>query len=1081
MNMRYCCLGLALLVSSLSAAAGAGHCDRGHGVMPCNPSASAELEEGCFAPSAPYTELPVKHYPKEGQSTVLLKPGETFRLTVDFPKRSIPTKKYVRVIGGVDMPAPFTARGEDLFREEEWLIEDNLDASVHCRDARTLYFKGEDDDFERYVYMRIPANRLGSAPLTFRLPLVRRRAFEVMPNGHFTARFEIYRKKVGRHSLDIYDSADSVIEYDLPSGTADLTEICKTVAFPEDTACVLLRIGGTHFRGECWVEAPDFLRDGKTVWHSPFVPEAERKDRENYWVGCNFSTRFWPKWRLECNGKQIFEGHVFDRASNMADFYLPLPSALSGPCELALTLLDESPRRSFAYGVHRVETLETSARGFETVAVPKYVRVGTSFGLLFETQRPGTTLTVTSPAFSPACQKVTFDRAGLNAVTLTAGMPGIRLPVTVSDGTRTQTVVVQQVLDLPYEAMYVSSGDEIYVDKEFMPYDLFFKWYFSQRIGNWYHFRPSYQWSGTRVTKPEVVRCYTDLLNLLRVPYTWQLDGRTTSVARLNLPYSDLASPMFRGFQTHENDGNYLYWNNHIPHKGLVSDILARTFPKGGIFSKHRPIYSEQGAFARFSPYAAESVPDGARQFVTNLADARGDYVRRHTGPSVQFRSLYRAGYDWLGTEQMYGLEDITMSALRGASKVYGRTHYGSVHPIQWGSRDFNSPQHARRHFLSLAVGYMHGSSHMHTEEALWLDEWVNDRYSEGGQAHIRAQHTMLDFAETHARRGNHHTPIAVLQGRCDPWHIFGHTPVWSQWGGKWAFNRACESFDLLKVFYPKSAVTTAGPDHWFTDTPFGVVDLLPIEATPARLAEYRMVAFLGWNTYSNDDFAHLLEYVRQGGTLLLTAAHVNAEEQPHLPPKFPAEDTAVRRLLGDGYRALKTPTVIPNGRGRVIYFPENRYPADPALREAYTEALMAEARRAVQPESNRGWVLPAPYIDFSVWDEGVRRTVYVLNTDWKTEVNAHPFTLVFGGASFELKQPRNQLGTIHCFPGFALVPDGNTTDVLSLTEKNGSAEVVIQTTGPDRVEILCAKTGQRSVRTLPAAGIHKIVLSSEK
>lgn len=40
---------------------------------------------------------------------------------------------------------------------------------------------------------------------------------------------------------------------------------------------------------------------------------------------------------------------------------------------------------------------------------------------------------------------------------------------------------------------------------------------------------------------------------------------------------------------------------------------------------------------------------------------------------------------------------------------------------------------------MSLAVAYMHGSSHMNTEEALWTDEYMNDRYSVSGKEHLFA------------------------------------------------------------------------------------------------------------------------------------------------------------------------------------------------------------------------------------------------------------------------------------------------------------------------------------------------------
>ncbi|KAI4358083.1 hypothetical protein C825_000105 [Parabacteroides sp. ASF519] len=118
------------------------------------------------------------------------------------------------------------------------------------------------------------------------------------------------------------------------------------------------------------------------------------------------------------------------------------------------------------------------------------------------------------------------------------------------------------------------------------------------------------------------------------------------------------------------------------------------------------------------------------------------------------FRYLYQAGYNWLGAEQMYGPEEIILSSLRGASRAYSKRDYGTLHAMQWGSGPFTDPKHSLRLYMSLAVAYMHGSSHMNTEEALWLDEYANDRYSQSGKEHLYAQHRVLDFIE--------HIPVAA-------------------------------------------------------------------------------------------------------------------------------------------------------------------------------------------------------------------------------------------------------------------------------------------------------------------------------
>jgi hypothetical protein len=93
-------------------------------------------------------------------------------------------------------------------------------------------------------------------------------------------------------------------------------------------------------------------------------------------------------WKLEFNGETLFEGNIFDRASNVADFYIPLPSSLHGSGEMKLTLRKEPHRAAYPYELRGLEIIEETARDFEVVSVPEYVAKNASFGILVETNRP---------------------------------------------------------------------------------------------------------------------------------------------------------------------------------------------------------------------------------------------------------------------------------------------------------------------------------------------------------------------------------------------------------------------------------------------------------------------------------------------------------------------------------------------------------------------------------------------------------------------------------------------------------------------------------------------------------------------
>lgn len=1004
-----------------------------------------------------------------------IEPGGSVSCDVVVADKGYPVKHTLRVVGGVSMPGRFAARGETLFRAAEYLIDDRLDSANVMRDRYSLYFDGENDAFEREAYYRVKGSMLREGELTVETA-VKRNGLRVGANGFFGVRMEIFRKHDGRHDDEIYYTPDEIIEIPFGEGSGDFAVVSETVELPSDVANVLLSVGGMGFSGEVWAEAPRLLQDGSTV-EMPFVPFDSRPDRNDYWVGVNLSSRSWPMWRLDVDGEKVFEGRLFDRASDIADFYIPLPRPIDRRGELTLTLVEQPHVRQFGYDLKRIQLIEESAREVEIVSVPKFITLGEKSAVLLEVNDPDAKITIGAGEGVEVLEpELNAPEKGLYAVEIRATSAKHDIPVTATCGNGVLTANVEQVIEKEPDGVYISSGDEMHIDKTVKDYDPFFKWYVSQRVGNWYQFRPSYQWSGVRRTGEDFVKHYTEILNKLQMPYAWQVEGRTLAGHDINPPTEWLTSPMFRGRQAHENDGAYYYWR-HFKYEGLYSDMAARARPYGGIFAKHPPIYTDHGTFIHYDPRGVADMADGAAKYVANLAYSRGESTR-HTGPSTTFRYLYQAGYEWLGAEQMYGPEETVMSALRGASLAYGKKDYGTLHAVQWGSHPFADPLHSLRFYLSLAVAYIHGASHINTEEGLWTDEYANDRYTEAGRQHMYAQHRMLDYIETHTRRGEQVREIGVLQGRNDPWKLFRRGPIWSQADERWAFNEATKSFDLLKVFYPGNNIDASGPDGWFTETPYGPVDILPIEAEQELMNDYRALVFLGWNNYDEGDFVKLRRFVEQGGTLILSAAHFNTSTAPDAAPVPPSVDKALRSLLGSNYKKLTATTHITRGKGRVIYFPENLYPADDAIRAEYEKAMRTVAEESVAVEkAGRGWVAPSEGVGFTVWDSPDRRTIYLLNVDWKKD-ETKTATVCVGGKEFRVAVPHYSIATVHIFEKHSLFLEGNTADILGYDLRRG--RVRIQTTGPDTLRLFDHDSGKIDTVPIAEAGIIEIVLPAE-
>lgn len=1014
-------------------------------------------------------------YPAVGeQGLIQIAPGKSFEQKISFKENDGSVRRILRVVGGVKMPGKFAPRGEEFFRQQEYLIDDNLDSINTYKDPYSLYFKGNNTSFEQHVYNRITGINLDNKSVNLEIAY-KRNNLKTSSEGDFGIELQIYYKREGRHADDIYDMADSVIFVPIPQGSGDFKLLQKNIQLSANVATILVRLGGTGFSGECWLEAPKFYIDGENIFSSPFVQNEKRGDSFNYWVGINLATRSWPRWELEFNGNTIFEGNVFDRASNIADFYIPLPEDITGNGTLKLTLKKESNRISYPYELISLQLLEESAQNFEIVSIPHFVSVGDTTGFLIETNKPNMKISVSSSNknINLIDQHTVFSEPGLHVIRFSAINPANFIPIEFTDGLSQKSGIIKQFIIKEKDYVYLSSGDEIYIDKEYEPYDHFFKWYIQNRIGNWYQFRPSYQWSGVRITDENVVKHYTSLLNKMNIPFAWQVEGRTLASTRINPSLSSLQSPMFRGKQAHENDGGYYYWK-HFLYNGLHSDMAARSRPYGGIFAKHRPIYTDYGIFIHYDPNKVKDMEDGANRLIANLSYSRGESTR-HTGPSTMFRYLYQSGYEWLGAEQMYGPEDIIMSALRGASKAYNKTEFGSLHAVQWGSKPFTDPKHSLRFYLSLAVAYIHGSSHINTEEGLWTDEFANDRYTKSGKEHLYAQHQMLDYIETHSRKGVLHSKIAVIQGRNDAWKSFGRTSIWSQEGKKWEFNKAMESFDLLKVFYPESNVNHCSTDGLFTSTPYGLIDILPIEASSEVLNKYKALIFLGWNTFNNTDFIRIKKFVEQGGVLLLGSVHLNSELQPNLPAKFPEDDTVIQTLLGVDYKTYTEKTVIPLGKGHIIYYPKNVYPADELIKASYIEEIKNISSAIVSEELQKGWIQASPHINFSVWDTDNIRTLYLLNVDWKSDDISHPASFLFNNKVFSVDVDRYTITTIRCTGDIAARMQSNTSDILGIEIKDDRWIISCQTTGNDQLIIFDGISGEIKIKKISSPGIHKI------
>ena len=134
-------------------------------------------------------------------------------------------------------------------------------------------------------------------------------------------------------------------------------------------------------------------------------------------------------------------------------------------------------------------------------------------------------------------------------------------------------------------------------------------------------------------------------------------------------------------------------------------------------------------------------------------------------------------------------------------------------------------------------------------------------------------------------------------------------------------------------------------------------------------------------------------------------------------------------------------------------------------------------ATETVEPEDSKGWIKTTASVGFTVWDTPERRTVYLLNTDWKSDREQQAATFTYQGKDFPIEVRRYHIETIHCTEGLAVMPASNTTDVLSIQKEEAGWKVKIQNTEHDTLRFLNAVTGKVESFSFPEAGIHEMFI----
>ena len=317
--------------------------------------------------------------------------------------------------------------------------------------------------------------------------------------------------------------------------------------------------------------------------------------------------------------------------------------------------------------------------------------------------------------------------------------------------------------------------------------------------------------------------------------------------------------------------------------------VCVGTHEHTGIFYGRDPI--------RDAGYTMEEAEREAVASLKEVADAfRLPGVRVGLGDaSGGSRYAYMAGFDVLRCETFVGHSALLLPNARGAARAFDKELWGAHIASQHNAQP-ELEYGIRRYYLGVYQPYMMGAGFVFEEDSQF-QHTVTDKMVRGDylpREKNRIMKRFLKYSKTHPRKGRPLVDIAVLQGRFAP-PISGlscannggvagdqyeneNFPVWAHYGNKrwsWGYRQPEKGLHLLERLAPGIFLTPLMQDvdnnrKFFSGSPKGEFDFLPVQASADCMGEYSLLLMLDWHTMKADgeDYRKLLTYVQEGGTV---------------------------------------------------------------------------------------------------------------------------------------------------------------------------------------------------------------------
>lgn len=914
----------------------------------------------------------------------------------------------------------------------------------------------------------------------------------------------VYEVRYERDNLPHYATIhepDEVYSFDIPVGTYDWTEFGMDLVLPKDKmANVVCYIEAEGYTGTLLLERPYLISSNNFNVLPDFQPPYLAHDKGS-WIGHNISRKEWPEFEIKLNGDVIFDGEMFERCHKYSECVCTIPQGclIKGQNTLEIKNTSSYPN-PMPYAIHEVGCFISDNKIFNLIASPTVAYANGKAALLIKTTQDNVDIELETKNSSLSAPKQHFEKAGYDVFVINTSSPVNDAEFSLISGDVKVTSKIDRVVEHTEDHVTTGTGDMVYVNQEKLEdVEEYIAWYFSNDIGNLFTIRPTYRWSGARVLNPEAWSFVTNILNKLDVKYVHMTDGREFPGACSNPTTEMLEGKGFMGRQSHEYDGAFSYWG-HPELTGIyeaVGDYWMKLTRENRKTANPRATFTidpNDGKFYQYvDPYdVPENVDEATALFIKNFQKNQWDHTR-HTGPSVLFKYILQAGYEWSGAELLYGPLEMISAFMRGAACCYGKQSIGGHLAIQWSTTPHDTPDRFRRYKASLYSSYLQGLHDINTEEGLWhLEEYYSafDRKSEACLGHLKQQQDFYRYVATHSRTGEFHTDFAFLHGRYDGFRSFGKDAIYARAD----FNTQAPelSWELLNIFYPLEIASGEIYLHpcpsdreigMLSGTPRGNIDVIPIEADAQKLSKYKVLSFLGYNKALEEDMDKLLYFVNNGGKLIIGLPHIITTVNRYdivgykheyirheLTRKFAedfnfAEDTyngntvnVNRNVKTDNATVLeRTDSGIPllveykSEKGSIYFVNAKEYPSEAGVEPIY-RSVIEKLSDEVNSQEN-AFIECDDTVQFAIYKQTDGSShIYVLAVDWYNEpLTERKANLLLGGHRYLINIKFGEMLKVVVKGNVAAWTSDDSADVLEISDNF----VRVQGTGTTKLSIV--------------------------